>query len=75
MVGLGGASHADMQSLEHSVMVHYILQRTLCERFPESYQLVPLHVIGGILMSQEKSFHEETLYCAHHVCPQRVVDR
>ena len=63
-----------MQSLEHSVMVHYVLKRTLCERFPESYQLVPRHVIGGILMSQE-SFHEETLCCAHHVWVQRVVDR
>lgn len=49
-------------------MVHHVLQRTLCERFPESYQLIPLRIIGGILTNQEGSFHEETVCCAHHVC-------
>ena len=75
MVRLDGASHADMQSLEHSVMVQYVLQRTLRERFPESYQLIPLHIIGGILTSQEESFQEETVCCAHHVWLRICGDR
>ena len=56
-------------------MVQYVLQRTLRERFPESYQLIPLHIIGGILTSQEESFQEETVCCAHHVWLRICGDR
>lgn len=68
MVGLLNIQHIDTHSVAHTVITPYLIRCSLCERFTESAQQIPLHVITQILTNKKGSFSDSTIRCAHYVC-------